>query len=42
MEDNLLLINNNIEEMNKKLNTAKEEFNLFKKNEKQNKNDIVE
>ena len=42
MEENLLLINNNIEEMNKKLVTAKEELDLLKKNEKQYKNDIAE
>ena len=42
IENNLLLMNNNIEEMNKKLNTAKEELDLLRKNENQYKNDIAE
>ena len=42
MEDKLLLINYNIEEISKKLNTTKEELDLLKTNEEQNKNDITE
>ena len=40
--EQLLLINNNIEELNKKLVTTKEELDLLKKNEKKYKSDIAE
>ena len=42
MEDNLLLINYNIEEMNKKFDSAKEELNNLRNIEVQLKNDINE
>ena len=42
MEDNLLLINYNIEEMNKKFDSAKEELNHLRNIEVQLKNDINE